>query len=42
MGRGKRAKYNNESKKGHYKRDHSYIDFSDVEEDELYEDGELN
>lgn len=39
MGRSKRSKYNNDNKKGHYKRDHSYVDFSDVEDNDLYQDG---
>lgn len=38
MGRSKRLKYDNENKKGKYKRDHSYIDFSDSDHDKLYPD----
>jgi hypothetical protein len=39
MARGKKFKNDNgESKRGHYKRDHDYVDISDVD-DNLYEDG---
>lgn len=41
MGRSKRNKYNNENKKGHYKKDHSYIDFSDEDASGMYDDGKV-
>ncbi|KAI9336271.1 hypothetical protein BD770DRAFT_401809 [Pilaira anomala] len=42
MGRSKRNKYNNENKKGHYKKDHSYIDFSDEDASGMYDDDHIS
>lgn len=39
MGRSKRKHQTSESKKGHYKRDHDYVDYSDNEIHDMYEDG---
>ncbi|GAA5809060.1 hypothetical protein MFLAVUS_002463 [Mucor flavus] len=42
MGRSKRNKYSNESKKGQYKKDHSYIDYSDDDNNGMYDDDRIS
>ncbi|KAI7894537.1 uncharacterized protein EV154DRAFT_498110 [Mucor mucedo] len=43
MGRSKRKhQANNESKRGHYKRDHDYVDYSDIEANDMYEDDHIS